>query len=177
MLPQRWDPPPASSQRGPAPFSVFSQVSLSPLPAAPQLRLGEQTKIQRWFCGLTVLYVHANLPSLVGNLRRAPLCHWSHWLRHGLQQSAVEVGHEESRVGVLLHEAEDDPLGVVEAQRGGRLDVPSDHVSGFVVNVDLKVKERKAVSGGRNPKVMGGLSEGAAAVRPPLSQPRPGCSV
>lgn len=134
-------------------FCIFTS-NFSLLPAALQPRqkqqLREQTKIQRWLLSFTVLYRHINLVSLVGTFCRGSLC--LHWLRHGPQQSAVEVWHEESWVGVFLHEAVDDPLSIVEAHRGGRLDVPSDHVSGFVVYVDLEA-ERKVVTCGQTPKV------------------------
>lgn len=47
------------------------------------------------------------------------------------------VRAEEPGVGISFHQAEDDLLGVVEAQLGGRLDVVPDHLSGFVVDVNL----------------------------------------
>lgn len=49
----------------------------------------------------------------------------------------VDVGPQEARVRVLLHEVVDDPLGVVKALSGGRRHVPPDQVSGLVINVDL----------------------------------------
>lgn len=161
-----------------SPLFCILTSNFSLLPAASQPRqkqqLREQTKIQQkcWLLSLTVLYLHTSLVSLVGIFCRGFL--WFHWLRHGPQQSAVEVRHEEAWVGVLLHEAVDDSLGIVEAHRGGRLNVPSDHVSGFVVYVDL-AKRKDLTSpwtNSRSRKVI--ESDG---VRSPLSQPRPECNV
>lgn len=160
-----------------SPLFCILTSNFSWLPAASQLwqeqQLREQTKIQCWLLSLAVLYLHTSLVSLVGIFCRGFLCF--HWLRHGAQQSAVEVRHEESWVGVLLHEAVDDSLGIVEAHRGGRLNVPSDHVSGFVVYVDLKAKRKALTSPWTNStrrKVI--ESDG---IRSPLSQPRPECNV
>lgn len=135
-----------------SPLVCIFTSNLSLLPAASQApqkqQLREQTKIHCWLLSLPVRRLHTNLLLLVGTFCLGSLCF--HWLRHGPQQSAVKVWHEESWVGVLLHEAVDDPLGVVEAHRGRRLDVPSDHVSGFVVYVDLEV-DRKVVTCGQSP--------------------------
>lgn len=66
--------------------------------------------------------------------------------RGGVQQAAVDVGPQEARVRVFLHEAVDDPLGVVEADPCGRRHVPPDQVSGRVVDVDLREETPLAIA-------------------------------
>lgn len=53
----------------------------------------------------------------------------------------IDVRPQETWVRVPLHEVVDDPLGIVKAHCGGRLNVPSDQVSGLVINVDLEAEE------------------------------------
>lgn len=85
----------------------------------------------------------------------------------GLQQAAVEVGPEEARVRVFLHQAVDDPLGVVEAEPRGRRQVPPDQLSGLVIDVDLREEALSVVAG--YDRAEGGVL--------PLWQRPPGCSV
>lgn len=58
-------------------------------------------------------------------------------VRCGADQSLVDVGPEETRVGVSLHQPKHDPLGLVKTHRGGGFHIPADQISGLVVDVDL----------------------------------------
>lgn len=89
---------------------------------------------------------------------------FSHW--GGVQQAAVELGPEEARVRVLLHQAVDDPLGVVEAEPRGRRHVPPDQLSGLVIDVDLQDEKLSAIAD------CDGAEDGVL----PLWQHQPGCS-
>lgn len=53
-------------------------------------------------------------------------------------QRVVKVRAQKSRIGVFLHEAVHNPLGLIETGSVGCLHFLPDEVSGLVVNVNLE---------------------------------------